>query len=401
MTPRQRVITALKHREPDLVPWGEVWIDYNVFEDVLGRPSYFHGKMKETIAWWEGRDAEIITSCDRDVVDLTLALGLDVATVEVYPRSQYILGSRYNVPMKQIDYETYVDQDGSLWRVSSATHELMPFRLNPDVYTPPTMVSLEKAINDVEKNGVPKPDDWQWSMVRNTVTALKDTHIVACLAPDIGFPSFGQTDEEKYLNMALHPEMLGRIAELAGRRAIAELKYYAEEGVDALFPCGDYGCSNGLLASPSIFTEHVFPWIKAYCDEAHRLGMYVFKHCCGRTIDIFGYFIKAGYDAYQSIQPTAGMDIRELKDRFGTGITLWGGAANESLIGGTPQDVENDVLYAFEGAAAGGGYILGASHSLAVGTSLENLMMMKNCREKYGTYPISHQQRTVVSGAKI
>ena len=95
------------------------------------------------------------------------------------------------------------------------------------------------------------------------------------------------------------------------------------------------------------------------------------------------------------------MDIRDLKDRFGAGITLWGGAANESLVGCTPHDVENDVLYAFEGAAAGGGYILGASHSLAVGTSLENLMMMKNCREKYGTYPISHQQRTVVSGTKI
>ena len=121
MTSRQRVVAALEHREPDIVPWGEVWIDYNIFEDVLGRESYFHGKMKETIAWWEGRDAEVIASCDRDVVDLTLALGLDVATVEVYPRSQYILGSRYNVPMKQIDHETYEDEDGSLWRVSSAT----------------------------------------------------------------------------------------------------------------------------------------------------------------------------------------------------------------------------------------------------------------------------------------
>ena len=388
MTSRERVITALEHREPDIVPWGEVWIDYNIFEDILGRESFFHGKMKETLAWWDGRDEEIISSSDRDVVDITLALDLDIATVELYPRSQYILGSRYNVPMKQLDSETYEDEDGSIWRVSSATHELMPFKLNPDAYTPPTMESLEEAIDQIEQDGVPKPDEWQWSMVRKTVAALEDTHIIACLAPDIGFPGFGQTDEDRFASMALHPEMLGKIAELAGKRAVAELKYYAEEGVDALFPCGDYGCSTGLLASPDIFVEHVFPWLKAYCDEAHRLGMYVFKHCCGRTIDIFDYFIKAGYDAYQSIQPTAGMDIGELKERFGAGITLWGGVANESLIGGNPADIEKDALYAFENAAPGGGFILGASHSLAVGTSLENLLMMKSCRENHGTYPI-------------
>lgn len=52
--------------------------------------------------------------------------------------------------------------------------------------------------------------------------------------------------------------------------------------------------STVLLINPKIFIEHVFPWLMAYCDEAHRLGMKVLKHCCGRTWEIFDYFIKAG-----------------------------------------------------------------------------------------------------------
>lgn len=41
---------------------------------------------------------------------------------------------------------------------------------------------------------------------------------------DIGFPTFGQTDGERYLNLALHPEMHAKLSELAGRRAIGLLK---------------------------------------------------------------------------------------------------------------------------------------------------------------------------------
>jgi hypothetical protein len=50
--------------------------------------------------------------------------------------------------------------------------------------------------------------------------------------------------------------------------------------------------------------------------------------------------------------------------------------------------VEADARYALKWAARGGGYIYGASHSLAVGTSRENLLAMKRCRDELGRYPI-------------
>jgi len=60
MLPRERVYKTLAHQEPDIVPWGEVLVDYNVYEDILGRESFVHAKMKETRAWWEGQDKEIL-----------------------------------------------------------------------------------------------------------------------------------------------------------------------------------------------------------------------------------------------------------------------------------------------------------------------------------------------------
>jgi len=393
MLPRERVLKTLSGEEPDIVPWGEHWIDYNVVEDILGRETLYHAKMRETRAWWEGRDEEIIASYKRDVVDLTLALGLDIVTAEVLPNSQYVLvGQRglegFRRPMRQLDDETYEDDDGSIWHVSSMTHDLMPYRLNPESYTPPTLESLERGIDEVDRNGVEKPEDWRWEFVRHVVKEMKDTHFIACLAPDIGIPGFGQTDEDLYTNLALHPEMHAKIAELSGKRAIASLRYYAEEGIEGLIPCADFGSSTALLFNPRIYIDHIFPWEKAYCEEAHRLGMKVFKHCCGRTLSIFKYFIEAGYDAYESIQPTAGMDVKALKEEYGDEITIWGGVSNENLIGGTPEDVEADARYALKWAAPGGHFIYGASHSLAVGAKRENLLKMKEIRDQVGVYPI-------------
>ncbi len=354
-------------------------MDYNIYEDILGRETFVHAKMKETKAWWQKQDQEIIESYKKDTIDLVEALGFDIVTVQVFTKE--------TPPMKQLDENNYEDSKGNIYRVSSVTHDLLPYRMNPDGYTPPTLESLEKEIYKIDNYGVEKPQNWQWEWVRHIVKKMKGTHFIACLADDIGFPGFGQTAEEFYINLALHPEMHAKLTELAGKKAIGMLKYYAEEGIDGVIPCADYGSSTGLLVNPGIFIEHIFPWLKAYCDEAHKLGIKMFKHCCGRTWDIFEYFIKAGFDAYESIQPTAGMDIKLLKEKYGNNITLWGGVSNEKLIGGTVKDVENDARYAIKHASPGGGFIYGASHSLAVGTSIENLLTMKHCREIFGFYP--------------
>ena len=88
------------------------------------------------------------------------------------------------------------------------------------------------------------------------------------------------------------------------------------------------------------------------------------------------------------IQRSAGMDIGRLKETVGRNLRLRGGIWHEHIILGTPRDIPDDARYAFARAAPGGGYIMGWTHSLAVGAKKENILEMKRCRDEWGAYPI-------------
>lgn len=384
MLPRERVIKTLRHQEPDMVPWGEHSIDYNIYEQVLGRQTLVSAKFRLTQALWEGRWEEVVTSYKQDLIALADSLGFDIIMA---PRMVSRLDEQK--PMEKVDEETYRDENGSLFRISSVTGDLMPYRMNPDAYHPPTPESVRAELETLERNGVPKPDESVWDVTQHIVRERKATHFIFTFCGGPGLPSFGQTDEDFYVNLVLHPEMHSVLAELQARRAIAELQYAAQQGVDAVMVCADLGSSTGPLASPRIFAEHVLPWEKKFVAEAHRLGLFAIKHCCGQTWDFVDYFVEAGWDAYEAIQASAGMDMKILKEKVGEKITLWGGVTNENLILGTPDDVRQDAFYAIKWGAPGGGFIYGASHSLAVGTKPENLEAMKEARQRWGRYPVT------------
>ncbi len=171
MLPRERVLKTLAHQEPDLVPWGEHFVDYDVYEYILGRPTLMHAKFRETQAWWEGRREEIVADYKRDTVDLSLALGFDVVMAHTMPSA-----SDEQRPMKKIDEETYEDEAGNLWRISATTHDLMPFKKRTDNYEVPTPEGLQEQIDKLDREGVPRPDDSTWEVVRHVVKTLGNTH---------------------------------------------------------------------------------------------------------------------------------------------------------------------------------------------------------------------------------
>jgi len=384
MLPRERVLKTFRHKEPDIVPWGEHSIDYNIYEQVLGRETLVSAKIRQVKALWEGRRNEVVTSYKRDIVGLAEALGFDIIMAPLMPSAK-----EEQKPMEQVDNETYRDEEGNIYRVSSVTRDLLLYKMNPAVFKPPTLESIHGELIEIERNGPPEPDESVWEVVRHVVKEKSNTHFIFTFWEGPGLPSFGQTDEDFYVNLILHPEMHEAIAELQGKSSIASLKHVAKQGVDAIMYCADLGSSAGPLFNPKIFKEHVLPWEKKYVAEAHRLGLLVIKHCCGKVWDFVDTFVEAGFDAYEGIQAGAGMDMKLLKERVGDKMTLWGGVKNENLIQGTPDDVKIDAEYAIKWGAPGGGFIYGASHSLAVGTKPENLLAMKEAREKWGRYPIS------------
>ncbi|HUT24103.1 MAG TPA: uroporphyrinogen decarboxylase family protein [Sumerlaeia bacterium] len=383
MLPRERVFAALEHREPDRIPWGEHSIDYNVYEDILGRETFVQAKMKETQAYWDGRRDEVVESYKRDRLDLIRALEMDIVFVGGVPPK----GDRPK-PMEKVGDNLYRDDAGHLYMVSPTTHDLMPYKRNPDApYTPPTLESLQEQIDKLDDEPPGDVNDSRWELVRHAVKEMKATHFIMVMSGDLGFPGFGATEEEYWMSLLAEPEICRKIAELGGKRLVRGVKILAELGADGIMPCGDLGSSTGLLASPEIYRDMVYPWHKAHVEEAHRHGLKVLKHCCGYTWPIIDELAKV-YDAYEAIQGSASMDIRKLKERVGDRLCLWGGIWHENIILGSVEDIRSDARYAFTHAAPGGGYIMGSSHSLAVGAKRENILEMKRCRDEWGNYPI-------------
>jgi uroporphyrinogen-III decarboxylase len=111
-------------------------------------------------------------------------------------------------------------------------------------------------------------------------------------------------------------------------------------------------------------------------------GLPVFKHACGNNTELMDQFVEIGYACYQSIQPTAGMDLAETRSAWGDRLCLWGGLPVEHLVDGTMEQIRADVRAAVAVGRAPtpggreGGYIFGSSHSIAVGTKYDNFMAM-------------------------
>lgn len=382
MLPRERVFAALEHREPDRIPWGEHSIDYNVYEDILGRPTFVQAKMRETQALWDGRRDEVVESYKRDRVDLIRALDMDICFVGGSPPKDY-----RPTPLERLDDVTYRDTAGNLYRVSSTTHDLMPYKRQVDVYKPPTLEQLQERIDRLDDEPEGDPDASNWELVHHVVKELKATHFIMLTVGDLSFPGFGPTEEDQWMSLVLYPEICEKLAELRGKQMLREVRLHAKLGVDGIMPCGDLGSSTGLMASPEIYRRMVRPWHQAHVEEAHRLGLKVLKHCCGHTWPIIDDLADI-YDAYEAIQGTAGMDIVKLKQRVGDRLTLWGGIWHEHIILGSVEDIRNDARYAFAGAGPGGGYIMGSTHSLAVDARRENVLEMKRVRDEWGVYPL-------------
>ena len=70
--------------------------------------------------------------------------------------------------------------------------------------------------------------------------------------------------------------------------------------------------------------------------------------------------------------------LRALLDYDPTSLT--------AFIGGTPDDVRADVRHAMQCAKPGGRFILGASHSIAVGSNYDNFMTMLDEYYKHCDY---------------
>ena len=381
MNSKERVTTVLNGTIPDKVPWGEFAIDFDTVEKIIGHETYYRAKAKSQMAFWEGRRDEVVQSWKEDGIEFFRKMPcFDIINVSamasgVAPPQGYTCEKP-----KKIGENTWEYRDGKIARYSDLTADLTI------VYDP---LVNKKTISpeDFSHEPVHEPVDESCFEVVDALikTFGADRYIIGPCGHEVGIVllhgdfgqgggSFAQSLMEYYDN----PETIRAAYRYEVLLNNGKDEQYIRPGQDAaFFGHQDFSSSKGPFISPDMFREFALDAIARRVRNVHEtFNLPVFKHACGNNELLLDMFAEAGYDVYQSVQTTAGMDIKKIQEQYGGSMIPWGGLDVELLVSGTPEDMKRAVTYAMEQYKPGGNYIFGTSHSIAVGTQYDNFMTM-------------------------
>jgi uroporphyrinogen decarboxylase len=190
--------------------------------------------------------------------------------------------------------------------------------------------------------------------------------------------------------MAEYPERMGAVINRLGAfyLAMARAELTAGRGLlDGFVIWGDVAYKKSTFMSPDYWRQYFKPWVAQIVRAAHDAGLPVIYHGCGNAHAIFPDYIEIGVDAYNPLEVKAGMDVVDLRQRYGHRIGFCGNSDIQVWETGDRDAIRREVLRKLN-AAKGGSYIFQSDHSVSSAVSgLTYDYIVKLVRE-FGQYPI-------------
>ena len=382
MNPRERVLLALNHKEPDRIP-----ID-------LG--------------------GTIVTSITkRSYIDLKKYLGMPVEEINMLDYIQQLpyinepLMQRFGVDFRMVqlpaatahgvaifeegDYYAIVDRWGSKLHMPKDGGLYFDW-----VEFPFTETSMEA----LERYNWPRPDPREYNIkLRQQAQNLYENSDYALVGSAIiGGGIFEQPARviglENFL-MALVQEpqfadrMMDRITDIyidSCNNYLDELGQYLHVFIYYDDLCGQ----EGWMIRPDLYRQLIKPKQRRLVETIKRkTGAKLFYHSCGASRDLIPDLIDIGFDIINPVQVSArGMDTRRLKQDFGKDIVFWGGGVDTQhvLPFGKPADVVDEVKRRIDDLAPGGGFVFAAIHNIQAFVPPENIVAAFDTALEYGKY---------------
>lgn len=157
-------------------------------------------------------------------------------------------------------------------------------------------------------------------------------------------------------------------------------------GLDGFTLCADYCLNTGPFLSPNQFSEFVTPYLAQLIQGYRAMGFYTLKHTDGNIMPIIDQLVEANPHALHSLDPQAGVDIAEVKRRYGNRVCLIGNVNCGLLDTGTDEAVIESARYALKHGMPGGGYIFSSSNCIYTGMRLSRYELMLDVWRKEGNY---------------
>ena len=215
-------------------------------------------------------------------------------------------------------------------------------------------------------------------------------------APMLKHPKGIRDVEEWYVSTLLRRDYVYEVFERQCEIALANLPdIYKAVGdrVSVAWVSGtDFGTQNAPFLSPSAFRSLYQPFYKRVNDWIHKHTQWkTFIHTCGSIVPLIPLIIESGFDILNPVQVSAAhMDPVDLKQRFGSQLTFWGGGVDtqRTLPFGTVDSVRQEVAERIKIFGRGGGFVFNPIHNVQAQVPVENLLALYDTVRHGGRYPL-------------
>jgi len=340
LTSAQRVMRVLRNEEPDRIPHFEWIIDHRVRE-------------------------AICPGCS--IEEFTVRMQLDAILTGPDFKKEQIGAKRF-----RNEWGVVVEDTGEEHKfpVEGPIHSMEDFRN----YSPP----------DPHAPG-------RYDSIKRMVDRYKGKLAVGVHLNDVfSIPRYLAGYEDLLMAIAQEPELVAGLVDLSVEVNIEMAKEVARCGADFVFTGDDYASTEGPLMSPASFRKLFYPGLKRVVAGFHEAGLPIIKHTDGNVLPILDMILDSGIDCLDPIDPIAGLDIGQIKQRCGDRVALKGNVdCAHTLTFGTEQQVVEETRAVIAKAAEGGGLILSSSNSIHSAVKPGNYLAMWNALRMYGKYPIS------------
>lgn len=367
MNSKERVLSALNHKEPDCIPiYDSLW------------PS--------TIERWETeglpRDTQIADFFGYDMICVQPDISPQYNYEIIEKNSNYIIEkNRFGEIIKnRSDYSTTPQIVDVIVKNKKDWEELKD-RL---VINDSRLISYNNIFN-------PSPDATiSWANTLKNFNEENKKGRAICFQMLTGFDVIQRYlgTEELLITMVKDPDWAKEMFMTHVKFVIELYKFFVDNGLkfDIAFPANDMGYRNTTLFSPKCYKDLIFPADKLLCDFFHDLKIPIILHCDGDIKGFIPYLIEAGFDCIQPLEVKAGMDLISLKKEYGERLCFMGGIDVRLMNDNDPTKIEKEIRTKFEIAKRGGGYIYHSDHSIPDNVSFSQYKNVMEIVRKFSKY---------------
>ncbi len=341
-SPLERVLTTLKHQEPDRVPHFEWVHDLDVINAMTNGGDYH----------------DLIEQYDIDGVMVAPAY------------RKRTLG----------EPDLLVDEWGAVRRIGKDNYA-MPVDDQAPI----------KTLKDLETWNPPDPDDpFRYEPIKRVVERFGGKRAVILQMRDVwSGPRDYMGYAQLFVNLKTAPELVEGVVQRCVDHYIRVIQRASEMGVNIIFTGDDVADNRGPMFSPALWESMFVPHFTRLVHAIHDCGLYHWKHSDGNMYPFLDSICAAGSDGIDPIDPSGGMELSVVKQKYGHKMAIKGNVdQTELLMYGPAEAVVESVKKCIRDAGQGGGYVCSSSNSIHSGVAPDLYKVMIDAIHYYGQYPL-------------